>query len=138
MSRTGSVRGATLAIRAIRNPGIAQRMLLAGMALAIVVGAGFAILLIPIQHARDAERRAVHSQDVLLAANGLEERVLDLETGQRGFILTRQPQFLIPWEQAREQLPQQEQALLELVRGSSIRCAVPARPVSRSARFPRV
>ncbi|MBV8217680.1 MAG: CHASE3 domain-containing protein [Solirubrobacterales bacterium] len=94
-------------------------MLLASVALAIVVGAGFAILLIPIQHARDAERRAVHSQDVLLAANGVEERVLDLETGQRGFILTRQPEFLIPWEQAREQLPQQEQALLELVRGDS-------------------
>jgi signal transduction histidine kinase/CHASE3 domain sensor protein len=54
---------------------------------------------------------------VLIAAHGLEQRVLDLERGQRGFILTRQPQFLMPWQQAREELPREEHALLELVRG---------------------
>ena len=106
MRGPGSLRGAAAAVGAIRNPGgIAQRMVLASVALALVVGAGFAVLLVPIQDARDAERRALHSQDVLIAAHGLEERVLDLETGQRGFILTRQPQFLVPWQQAREQLP---------------------------------
>ena len=108
--------------RCPRDPdpgGIAQRMLLASVALALVVGACFAVLLLPIQDARNAERRALHSQDVLIAAHGLERWVLDLETGQRGFILTRQAQFLMPWEQAREQLPQQERALLELVRGDS-------------------
>jgi signal transduction histidine kinase/CHASE3 domain sensor protein len=94
-------------------------MLLASVALALVVGAVFAILLVPVQDARNAERSALHSQDVLIAAHGLEQRVLDLETGQRGFILTRQPQFLMPWQQAREELPQQERALLELVRSDS-------------------
>ena len=62
--------------------------------------------------ARNAERSALHSQDVLIAAHGLEQRVLDLERGQRGFILTRQPRFLMPWQQAREELPQEERALL--------------------------
>ena len=81
------------------------------------MGAGFAVLLLPIQEARNAERSALHSQDVLIAAHALEQRVLDLERGQRGFILTRQPQFLMPWQQAREQLPREEHALLELVRG---------------------
>jgi signal transduction histidine kinase len=121
MSGPGSLRASAAAVGAIRKSsgGIAQRMLLASVALALVFGAGFAILLIPIQDARKAERRALHSQDVLIAADGLEQRVLDLETGQRGFILTRQPQLLTPWEQAREQLPHQERALLELVRGDS-------------------
>src|SRR4029453_7540574 len=121
MRGPGSLRGAAASVGAIWNPGgIAQRMLLASVALALVVGAVFAILLVPIQGARNAERSALHSQDVLIAAHGLEQRVLDLETGQRGFILTRQPRFLMPWQQAREELPQQERALLELVRGDSV------------------
>jgi signal transduction histidine kinase len=133
MSGPGSLRGAAAEAGAIRNRGgLAQRTLLASVALALVAGAGFAILLLPIQKARDAERRALHSQDVMLAANGLEERVLDLETGQRGFILTRQTQFLVPWQQAREQLPQQERALLRLVRGDSAQEAR-VREIARAA-----
>ena len=60
---------------------------------------------------------ARRAQDVLIAAHALEQRVLDLERGQRGFILTRQPRFLLPWQEARQELPQEERALLELVRG---------------------
>ena len=104
-------------MRGPRTLGIAQRMVLASVALALVVGAGFAVLLLPIQEARNAERSALRSQDVLIAAHALEQRVLDLERGQRGFILTRQPRFLMPWQEARQELPQEEHALLELVRG---------------------
>lgn len=71
-------------------------MLLATVALALIVGAVFAILLRTIEDARNAQRSARHSQDVLIAANGLELRVLDLENGQRGFLLTRQSEFLVP------------------------------------------
>ena len=129
-----SLRGAAASVGAIWNPGgIAQRMLLASVALALVVGAVFAILLFPIEDARDAERSALHSQDVLIAAHGLEQRLLDLETGQRGFILTRQPQFLKPWQQAREALPKQERALLALVRSDSAQEAR-VRAIARAAR----
>src|SRR5512132_1936398 len=129
-----SLRGAAASVGAIRNlGGIAQRMLFASVALALVVGAVFAILLVPVQDARNAERSALHAQDVLVAAHGLEQRVLDLETGQRGFILTRQPRFLMPWQQAREELPQQERALLELVRGDSAQGAR-VRKIARAAR----
>jgi signal transduction histidine kinase len=92
-------------------------MVLASVALALIVGAVFATLLIPLQDARDAEHSARHSQDVLIAANGVEERILDLEIGQRGFILTRQMEFLGPWQQALTALPQQERAFLKLVAG---------------------
>ena len=112
-----SDRGATAA-GAIRNRGgIAQRMVLATLALALIVGAVFAILLLSIEDARNAERSALHSQNVLIAANGLELRVLDLETGQRGFILTHQMEFLVPWQQALATLPQEGLALLKLVKG---------------------
>jgi signal transduction histidine kinase len=134
MRGPGRLRGAAATVGAIRNPGgIAQRMLLASVALALVVGAGFAILLFPVQEARNAERSALHSQDVLIAAHGLEQRVLDLERGQRGFILTRQPRFLMPWQQAREELPQEERALLRLVRGDPAQQAR-VREIARAAR----
>src|SRR3954471_629851 len=94
------------ASEAMRNRGgLAQRMVLATVALALVVGAVFATLLLTIQDALSAEQRTRHSQDVLIAAHGLEQRVLDLETGQRGFILTRQTEFLAPWQEARAALP---------------------------------
>jgi signal transduction histidine kinase len=117
-SRRGLPRVA--AADAIRNwGGIAQRMVLASVALALVVGAVFATLLLTIEDARAAQRNARHSQDVLIAANGLEERVLDLETGLRGFLLTRQMEFLVPWEQALAALPQEGPALLRLVESDS-------------------
>jgi signal transduction histidine kinase len=94
-------------------------MVLATVALALVVGAVFATLLLTIEDARNAQRSARHSQDVLIAANGLEQRVLDLETGLRGFILTRQMEFLVPWQQAVATLPQEGPALLGLVKGDS-------------------
>ena len=92
-------------------------MVLATVVLALVVGGVFATLLLTIEDARNAERSARHSQDVLIAANGLELLVLDLETGLRGFVLTRQMEFLAPWQQALATLPQEGRALLRLVAG---------------------
>jgi signal transduction histidine kinase len=92
-------------------------MIVASVALALVIGAAFATLLVTINGARSAEREARHSQGVLLAAYLLEQRVLDLERGQRGFLLTRQATFLEPWQQARSALPGEGRALLALVHG---------------------
>jgi signal transduction histidine kinase len=103
--------------------GIAQRVLLATLALATIIGVVFAVLLLTIRDARRAEQGVQHSQEVLLAANGLELRVLDLETGQRGFLLTRQAQFLQPWQTARAAIPRQEAALLQLVKDDPAQAA---------------
>jgi len=116
-SRGGSRTGVVAVSGLPRRGGIAQRMILASVALALVVGTAFATLLLTIVQARNAETSALHSQDVLIAANGLEQQVLNLETGQRGFLITRQMDFLLPWQQARAALPQQEQTLLRLVTG---------------------
>ena len=93
-------------------------MILVTVVFALVIAAAFGTLVLTIQQARKAERSARHSQDVLIAANKLEQLVLDLETGQRGYLLTRQMQFLLPWQQARTSFPQQGRALLALVAGS--------------------
>ena len=118
MRRRGRWRGGEAASGKGWTPsGIALRMVFATVALALVISAVFATLLFTVEDARGAERTAMHSQEVLIAANGLELRLLDLETGQRGFILTRQMEFLEPWQQARAALPGEGMTLLTLVAG---------------------
>jgi CHASE3 domain sensor protein len=52
---------------------------------------------------------------VLATANQVERLEVDLETGQRGFIITGQERFLEPWNAARAALPEQSRTLEELV-----------------------
>lgn len=53
--------------------------------------------------------------EVLATANQVERLEVDLETGQRGFIITGQERFLEPWNAARAALPEQSRTLEELV-----------------------
>jgi two-component sensor histidine kinase len=53
---------------------------------------------------QDARQRAMAEGNMLLALNGVMTTVLDAETGQRGFLLTRQPSYLTPYLDARQQL----------------------------------
>jgi signal transduction histidine kinase/CHASE3 domain sensor protein len=85
--------------------------------LAIVVGGAFVAVLVAVDDLRDAERRTDHSQVVVIAANELERLLLDLETGERGFILTHQERFLDPWNAARARFPDRAATLLTLVAG---------------------
>jgi signal transduction histidine kinase len=81
--------------------GLTGRMLVASGLLALVVGAAFAVLLSSVADLRRVEDRATRSHDVLVTANRLERLAVDLETGQRGFVLTGQERFLEPWRAAR-------------------------------------
>jgi signal transduction histidine kinase len=92
-------------------------MIVASVLLALLVSGSFVLLLISIRDVRADERRSVTSQKVLVAANELERLLLDLETGQRGFLLTRQERFLEPWNQARRAFPRRAATLLTLVAG---------------------
>ena len=52
---------------------------------------------------------------MLVVANRLERLVVDLETGQRGFVITGQDRFLQPWREAQVALPAQASNLEQLV-----------------------
>jgi signal transduction histidine kinase/HAMP domain-containing protein len=95
--------------------GLTRRLIAASGLLALIVGGAFVVLLLAIGDLRDAGRRTDHSQEVLIAANELERLLLDLETGERGFILTHQERFLEPWTAARARFPRRAAALLTLV-----------------------
>ena len=93
-------------------------MVVASGLLALVIGAAFAVLLSSVADLRAAERRARESESVLVVANRLERLVVDLETGQRGFIITGQEGFLQPWRDAQTAIPQQAAILERLVAGN--------------------
>jgi signal transduction histidine kinase len=92
-------------------------MIAASALLALIVGGAFALLLLAIGDLRGTEQRNRHAQDVLLATNQLERLLLDLETGQRGFVLTGQVRFLEPWNAARVAFPGRAARLRALVAG---------------------
>jgi signal transduction histidine kinase len=97
--------------------GLTRRMVVASGLLAVIVGAAFAALLVAVADLRATDRRARHSQQVLVAANQLERLVIDLETGVRGFVIAGQERFLAPWRVARAVLPQRARTLEGLVAG---------------------
>ena len=94
-------------------------MAVASLLLALLVGAAFAVLLVAVSDLRASGRRVAHSRETNAAADRLEELVIDLETGLRGFVIARQERFLEPWRAARAQFPEKARAL-ELLAESSV------------------
>ena len=94
--------------------GLTRRTAVASAVLALIVGGAFAVLVVAIADERDAANRARHSEEVLAAAHQLERLVIDLETGQRGFVITGDERFLDPWNDARWVFPEQARTLERL------------------------
>jgi signal transduction histidine kinase len=90
-------------------------MLIASGLLALLIGAAFAVLLSSVADLRALERRARRSDEVLVVANLLERRVVDLETAQRGFVITGEDRFLDPWRRAQTAFPGEAATLERLV-----------------------
>jgi PAS domain S-box-containing protein len=95
--------------------GLRGRVIIASVVLAAIVGVIFAILLVAIGELRDSSDAARHSEQVLAAANRLERRVIDLETGLRGLLLTRDERFLAPFRSAQAAVPPEARRLRSLV-----------------------
>jgi signal transduction histidine kinase len=90
-------------------------MLLASGLLTILVAASFLVLLLAITNLRESTEERRETREGLVAADELQQLVIDLETGLRGFVITREEQFLQPWNEARAAFPEQAGALERLV-----------------------
>jgi signal transduction histidine kinase len=95
--------------------GLTRRIVIASGLLALVIATAFAVLLSSVADLRTSERRARQSEEVLVVANRLERLVVDLETGQRGFVITGQARFLQPWRDAQVAFPEEASNLVQLV-----------------------
>jgi signal transduction histidine kinase len=78
--------------------------------LVLIVGA-FAMLILAVQGLRGAVDLRKESREVLVTANHLERLVVDLQAGERGFIIAGQERYLQPWYHARAVIPQQAKVL---------------------------
>ena len=76
-------------------------VLLGSCALAVLVAGIFIALFALIGEQRSAERARDRGARVVMQANQIQKLTLDLETGQRGFVITGDPKFLDPWRRAR-------------------------------------
>lgn len=68
---------------------------------------------------RNGEQWVNHTMEVLHAADALRIAITDAESGQRGFLLTQEPEYLEPYEDARQKISQHINYLLSLTEDNS-------------------
>ena len=93
---------------------LARRTAAVSTLLSVIIGSAFLLLALAIDELRKSEFRANHALEVLVAANRLERLAVDVETAQRGFIITGEARFLRPWYQARTEFARQAVTLERL------------------------
>jgi PAS domain S-box-containing protein len=94
-----------------------RRLLLRLVALPIVALALLAITLAyGFREVQQSDRRVDRSDQVIARANNLVKLMVDEETGLRGFLLTRDPIFLEPYDRAKEHLEPEFATLFTMVR----------------------
>ncbi|MGW2856321.1 CHASE3 domain-containing protein, partial [Streptomyces sp. NPDC001215] len=86
----------------------------AGGLLALLIGFAFMVLLWTITGLGQSAAADRHTHTALAQARTVERLVVDLETGQRGFVITGEKQFLEPWQTARATFSGQAQQLVRL------------------------
>ncbi len=95
-----------------RHGRLSHRALLACVLFSVLVGCSFTYVL-------TTSAATYDSANVLLSANRLERLVVDLETGQLGYVATGDRKSLHPWNNARAAFPGQAEALRRLAARSS-------------------
>jgi signal transduction histidine kinase/CHASE3 domain sensor protein len=89
----------------LRRLGISQSVAAASAVLALVLVVEFVLVVLVISQLRTSANDARHSEEVIAGANDLEKKLLDLESGQRGFVITQKDSFLERARRARRTYP---------------------------------
>jgi two-component system phosphate regulon sensor histidine kinase PhoR len=111
---------------------LVARIVALGAVLAVLLGGAIAALVLTIDDLRDASRVADRSQRTLLSANRVEKHVVNLQTGTRGFRLTREERYLESWRVARRALPIEVERLTALAADHASQTPL-AQTIARSA-----
>ena len=97
--------------------GLGGRILIAGSIVLVFLVVEFALVLHSFQSVRHVTASEQRAERTVVAGTRVEKLVLDLETGTRGYAISRDPRFLEPWRKARLQLPAESRLLLSLSPG---------------------
>ena len=93
---------------------LTTRATLAYLALAVLVVGGFIVLAAEIHGLRNQQRSDATAAATLTASGALENSLLGLQTGARGYVITGQAAFLAPYRQALAVYPRQVSQLERL------------------------
>jgi signal transduction histidine kinase len=116
-----------------RRGHLTRRTVAVSVLLSAIIGSAFFLLMLAIEGLRDSESRANHSLEVLISASRLERLVIDVETSQRGFIITGDPRFLRPWYEARAASAQEVADLEHLASAGDAGESTRARRITQAA-----
>ncbi len=98
----------------VRSWSLRTRMLIGSTALALFVAVALLVLVHAMNTLREAAAEERHAKEVTASTLELEKLVLDLETGLRGLVITRNETFLEPWAAAKRDLPRQLERFREI------------------------
>jgi len=103
---------------------VIRGLTLRAVAISAVLGAtfiaSFVALSIALRAMQRAEDSSARTELVLETSHVLENSVLDLETGVRGYLLSDQRRFLRPYRTALVNYPRQERKLAQLTSGDPV------------------
>jgi signal transduction histidine kinase len=85
--------------------GLTARLLVAAGALVVIAFAAFIFLLLAMADVESSRNSVLDSQQEQAVAREIRNLLVDMESGQRGFIITGDETFLEPWEASRVALP---------------------------------
>ena len=91
------------------------QVLAVGVALGVCAALAFALLVGAIRSLDRANEQTARALNAVRAVSDLERRVIDAETGQRGFVITGQRAFLAPTNAARAAIPERKRAVAALL-----------------------
>jgi signal transduction histidine kinase len=100
--------------------GLVARIAVSSLAVGIGLAVVFGILFLAITGLRHRSQEARHSQQVIATASQLQTLVIDLETGVRGFAITRDEKYLRPWRDARTRYPGATRRLVQLTKDNRV------------------
>lgn len=101
----------------VRSFGLVARLLATAGVTIAVLAAGFVLALGAVRGSRAATAADARTEQVLSLSARLERLAVDLETGERGFVITHTDVFLQPYAAARAAIPTTERRLVGRVRG---------------------
>ncbi len=83
---------------------------------AVLLIASAFLIFVSSHRLRSSRDLVVHTHEVISTARLLFSGIQDAETGERGYVISQQPEYLQPYREARARIPQLVEKLRELTR----------------------
>ena len=97
--------------------GLTGRIAIGGALIALLFLVQLVLTLFSLHTIRHHTRAEQRSEQSIVAAVRIEQHVIDLSAATRGYVISRDPAFLVAWKKARAALPEESRRLAEVSPG---------------------